>query len=320
MNFSKKEEEQISKLFEANLDLRKQQNQKLTRKNNELTTALDNKRKEVVELRQENMFTQQTIPVQKKKIEKKFLAIIITTVIVFGTYSFMFTEPTGIEYEIDGEPKLSGHTIQNLKGDTIETYLSWKKIGEQNITVNILNGDRLDPKIVSAITEVIESEEVIEVDNSLLHKGPKGTKSIMYEGWKGAMNEASKTQTKNYIPVDFDIVKSNNGEGDIVIELTNKVNGDGFSGWTNIIADESQNQILKAKITVFGLDKISIQDVKTIVRHEMGHAMGLVHSTDPDDLMFPTIETNFPYISECAVDSIISLYDEQYGKDIVCDI
>jgi hypothetical protein len=315
-NFGR-EEEQVVTLLEEILDLRKKQNKRIIEKNRELNTALKKKTKENKELEQINRFTEQTIHVPKNS-ERKLLTVIITGAIVLGAFSFTVIELTEKDNMIKLEEKTTGYTIQNLKGDTIDTYLSWKIIEDQSIVVNILNADKLDSKVISAITRGIESEEILEIDNSLLHKGPKGTKSLMYVGWQGAMNEASKTQTKNMIPVNFEVIKSNAGEGDIVIELTSRANGDGFSGWTNIIADESQNQILKAKITVFDLDKSSIQDIETIVRHEMGHALGLVHSTDPDDLMYPTIKTDFPYISECAVDSIVSVYDVQYEKKVVC--
>ncbi len=312
-----REIEQVIKLLEENLDLRNKENKRIIEKNRELNIVLKEKIKENKELEQISRFTEQTIPVPKKS-ERKLLTILIIGAIMLGTFSFMFTGFMEKENIVKLEEKTTGYTIQNLKGDTIDTYLSWKIIEDQSIVVNILNADKLDSKVISAITNAIESEEILEIDNSFLHKGPKGTKSLMYVGWQGAMNEASKTQTNNVIPVNFDVIKSNVGEGDIVIELSSRANGDGFSGWTNIIADESQNQILKAKITVFDLDKSSIQSIETIVRHEMGHALGLVHSTDPDDLMYPTIKTGFPYISECVVDSIVSVYDGQYDKKVVC--
>lgn len=316
-SYFEREEEQVLKLLEENLDLRKKQNKRIIEKNRALNIALKEKIKENKELEQVNRFIEQTTHIPKKS-ERKHLAVLIIGIIMLGTVSFIFTGFTEKEDLAELEEKTTGYTIQNLKGDTIDTYLSWKIIEDQSIVVNILNADKIDSKIISAVTNAIESEEILEIDNSLLHKGPKGTKSLMYVGWQGAMNEASKTQTKNVIPVNFEVITSNTGEGDIVIELTSRANGDGFSGWTNIIADESENQILKAKITVFDLDKSSIQNIETIVLHEMGHALGLVHSTDPDDLMYPTIKTNFPYISECAVDSIVSVYDGQYDKKVVC--
>ena len=56
------------------------------------------------------------------------------------------------------------------------------------------------------------------------------------------------------------------------------------------------------------------------MRHEFGHALGLAHSTAPEDLMFPTITTSIPFISECDVDAITSLYNGNRQSEVMCEI
>jgi len=133
------------------------------------------------------------------------------------------------------------------------------------------------------------------------------------------MTEAAKTETTLYVPAKFKVIESASGEGDITIELTNQMNADGFSGWTNSIADASQNQILKSRITIFSVNNLSTAALETVVRHELGHALGLAHSTAPEDLMYPTIETNFPYISDCDIDAMEKLYDGGNTSEVICE-
>ena len=115
------------------------------------------------------------------------------------------------------------------------------------------------------------------------------------------------------------MAESAKGEGEITIILSDQQSGDGYSGYTRNIADESQNQILKSSITIYGVDKLSDTQFKTVLRHELGHAFGLAHTTATEDLMHPTIETNYPYVSECDVAAIKSLYDGGKKSEVTCE-
>ena len=55
-----------------------------------------------------------------------------------------------------------------------------------------------------------------------------------------------------------------------------------------------------------------------IVRHEFGHAMGLAHSTAPEDLMHATIETDYPYVSPCDINAVTALYDGSDSSQVIC--
>ena len=313
-------------MFEQFTTLTETEKDKMQQTRDEMKTKYETERQSVLETEQEKMFMEKSLEIETKEKEKaktKYYKAIIVSVlaiaVVSGGYSIMFAELSGQQYQVSVEPQSTGYTIQNLKGDTIQTYLSWRLVEGDTIRVNVLNADKYDPKILEVITKTILSEKELEIDNSFLGKGPKGTTTIMYEGWTGALQAAAATETSLFVPVNFEVIQSKSGEGDITIELTNSANADGFAGWTNSIADSSQNQILKSRITIFSVDSMSTAAIETVIRHELGHALGLAHSTATEDLMYPTIKTNFPYISDCDVDAMVGLYDGGNTSDVICE-
>ena len=260
----------------------------------------------------------------KRKIatKKYYLTIIIAMVILSGIiipYSLYVTSIIGEEYRIITTSQVtSGYVIQNLKGDIINTWLSWRITEGDILHVNILDAEKY-PNKVDIIKKIVLSEDVYEIDDSLTRKGDAGNTSTYYPGWAGALNEASNIATTFYIPKNLEIVDSAVGAGDITIKLVGHTNADGYAGFTKSIADENQNQILKSEITIYDVDSLTDEQFSTILRHELGHAFGLAHSTASEDLMSPEMITEFPYISECDVEAITSLYDNGKLSTVICD-
>lgn len=217
---------------------------------------------------------------------------------------------------IQGKYFSSYYLIQNLKGDVIDTWVSWRLSQDEILHVNIVNAEKYQGKI-DAIKDVILSIESIEIDDFLHHKGPAGQSSTYYQGWRGALSSIEQ-QTVFYIPQKIAIDTVSDGSGDIIITLTNLKSPDGFSGFTKSLVDENEHQILKSQITIYETDRLSTEQLKTILRHEFGHALGLAHSTAPEDLMHPIIKTNYPYISECDIDAIKALYNGEQNSQVLC--
>ena len=249
---------------------------------------------------------------------KKNIILITTTFILLTGIGVFYLNYQTNPNQYDSNSFKTNYLIQNLKGDTVDTWVSWRLVEGSIINVNLIDGEKYPDKL-EIVRMVLSSEESIEIDDSLLQKGPKGTTSTYYVGWAGALASTSKNPTKFYIPHEFNVIESPKGEGDITIKLISQSNGDGYSGYTKSIVDDAQNQILKSEITIYEVDKLSKAQFETILRHEFGHALGLAHSTAPEDLMAPVITTNYPYISECDLDAIHHLYDGGESSKVVCE-
>ena len=252
-------------------------------------------------------------------ISKKHLLILSSMMLVFfsgnliDVDSFMFFD----SYASDNTFMKSKFVIENLRGDTIDTMKSWRILSDDSLNVNLLNGDVLTKEQYDAVTKVIMSTDSIQLDDFILNKGQLGSESTYYLGWAGAMSEAKKTNTVYSIPAKYTIMQSLNGEGDIIIDFSNLIDVDGFSGYTRSVL--SDGEILKAYITIYDVENLEASELATILRHEFGHALGLGHSSDPEDLMAPAILTDFPYISECNVDAMAILYDGHESDKAVCE-
>jgi hypothetical protein len=278
------------------------------------------------EREQEKMFVSKDAQDKQEKnlrLQKKHILTIACSIAVVGivitAYSLFVVELVGQQYRVPNtSPVKSSYVIQDLQGDTIDTWISWRLADGAVIHVNVADAKKYSGKL-DLVKEVVLSKESIEIDDSLLQKGPKGSTSTYYIGWAGALEEANKKPTEFIIPTEFDVIESSRGAGEITIRLTDERSGDGYSGFTKSIADPTQNQILKSDITIYEVNKLSDDQFKTILRHELGHAWGLAHSSATEDLMAPIIKTEYPYISECDIDAIKSLYDGNKKSDVVCE-
>jgi len=260
--------------------------------------------------------TNQTLDPEKPPIKKKsvlfWVTILSVPALVFSAITadaIFVEEPYGLK---------SKYVTENLRGDTIDGWKFWNIVPASALIVNIVNSDQLDDDKILSIKETITSYETKLIDDSLTHKGPKGTSSTYYLGWTGSLKDAAELYPTKYpIPNNFDIIESKRGEGDILILLSKVKDSDGYAGFTKSIVDG--NEILKTYITIYDVNNLSDNHLSTIMRHEMGHALGLAHSTAPEDLMYPMIETEFPYISECDVSAIVALYNGEIQGQVVCE-
>ena len=86
------------------------------------------------------------------------------------------------------------------------------------------------------------------------------------------------------------------------------------------ISEDKKDQSVKSTITIYNVEELSTSQITTIIRHEFGHAIGLAHTTATEELMAPTITTDYPYISPCTIHAIEKLYDGNQKSEVVCEI
>lgn len=217
------------------------------------------------------------------------------------------------------EEMKSSYLVQNLRGDTVETWINWRIPEGDLFHIHIVDSDEVTSPRIQAISEAVHSRETIQIDDSLVHKGPEGSTSTYYKGWLGALESISDRDQRFPIPAHFHSTVTVGGEGHILIKLSEMKSYDGYAAYTKSYVDESNHQILKSVITIYNVDELSYEQLTTIVRHELGHAFGLGHSTAPEDLMAPIISTEYPYISECMLEAVSELYNGKQQSQIVCE-
>jgi hypothetical protein len=222
-------------------------------------------------------------------------------------FLLIFVTSTGATLELGTQPTeimKTKYFTENLRGDTVDTWKSWRLVGN-TLNVNIIKSPQITEHQLAVIRNAITSTKVL-TDN-------QGTSALVYyEGWAGALKSASAGQTRYNIPTEFNFVEDGNRAGDIIITLSTIKDTDGYTGYTKSIIEE--NEILKSFITIYDVSNMPDEQLATIVRHEFGHAIGLGHSTAQEDLMAPSIDMTIPYISKCNVDAVIRLYNGIEGK------
>ena len=188
---------------------------------------------------------------------------------------------------------------------TLQTILPLSLRSTEIIHVGLI----LETTIPSAKVEAVKS--AIISSNYFINDGQR-----LYKGWQGALGNLGN-QPGLVVPQKFDITESQDKFDKIIIRLTDKINPNGYNGYTIPII-KTDEDVLQSSITIYDINSLNNNEISEIVRHEFGHALGLGHSTVPYDLMNPDIYMENSYISFCDIAGIRAVYNGHIQSHIYC--
>lgn len=93
----------------------------------------------------------------------------------------------------------------------------------------------------------------------------------------------------------------------VIIHLMEKIDNAGYDVYTNLYYDKNRN-IQKAFIKIFNVDELNKNQLEVIIRHELGHALGLGHTNEKNDLMQPIIDMKHATISLLDLQTLARIY------------
>ncbi|HEX9846662.1 MAG TPA: hypothetical protein VGA92_09430 [Candidatus Nitrosotenuis sp.] len=222
------------------------------------------------------------------------ISLVVGAAIAFYLYSSLEQTPTILS---------SGrYLIEGLDGQVLDTWAIWYLAENESLHVSIVNSGLLPSDKISSIQNAIISEKTIE--------SVELTSGVYFEGWKGALAKAGLQKTTTIIPQSFVLEETDAASGEIVITLSSQKPTDGVFGSTRSIADVDSHQLLKSFVTIYDVKNLDNDELASITRHEMGHALGLTHSTG-SEIEFYRNELNSAFISDCHIESLVLLYNEQ---------
>ena len=233
-----------------------------------------------------------------------FIGILVLSALIFSI-SLEESNAQSVASVLDKTPKV---LIENLNEDV--SLPSWHLEEGQTMYVNIINSNAVSEKKIDVIKNAILSH-VVTVRTSSSPSGEEGL--TYYMGWQGALNKASEELTQFTIPKNIEIIDSSITEAQISIVLSTEKNLNGYTGYAWLTSND--DQILKSIIKIYDVNDLTERDLASITRHEFGHALGLPHSSLPDDLMFNLIHTQYPYISDYHITSLRTIYGDQDSGD-----
>ena len=168
----------------------------------------------------------------------------------------------------------------------------WKDLKDNIIPVLIVRDSKVSQQQVDIVEDAINSKQIEKSGRT------------QYLGWNEGIKEISKSfGTK--VPT-LQVQSKLESPESITIYLMDKSIKE-YNGYTDLFYD-SEGNIQKAFVKIYNVDELNKKEIESIVRHELGHALGLGHTDAKNDLMQPIINMNYNAISILDLLALVSMY------------
>lgn len=174
--------------------------------------------------------------------------------------------------------------------------LPWDLKSQKTLYVLINSESEISESKKAIINDVIMSEKSVMLDNQ-----------NNFKGWQGALNQIHYSDNT---PIKLIFTDNEKPTNMIIINLEDEPtefdDSSEFDGFTKF--DLYENKIVKSHIVIYNTKNLNDVEFETLLRHEFGHSLGLAHSENINNVMFPLLDQSNPYITNDNISALSLLY------------
>lgn len=185
------------------------------------------------------------------------------------------------------------HAVAEDGNYTIATNAFW--LDKPSLAISVSSKDGASDEAVQSVKGMVSGNT---------------TMSGQYSQWNDLLSAFKQASVPRLA-----LAGGDGADANIKVVLTDAAQQDNKPGKTRLLADKATGEIVQAEVYVYSADRLLKQGVlEYVVAHELGHALGLSHSTDPQSMMYPLIELQDGHVvnrlGSCETEGISALYLE----------